>query len=156
MTQILFASNGLVSLGAVNKEEDLKPRGLSINPPPEDGRCDVCGRPMSELKPYGGPGDPLVGDFSGELLVKRWRRDAPYDAEAEEAWKRAEEMTNEEADPLPWFIANYGEDEGQRLYWAGQFHGSIGKSWECRDCIVLDEGEYFEQLAKRCREYRNE
>jgi hypothetical protein len=35
----------------------------------EVSRCDCCGKHMSELKPYGKAGDPLVGDLNGELLV---------------------------------------------------------------------------------------
>jgi hypothetical protein len=80
MTKKLFEEaksekNGIVALGAVSNKEGLKPSGhIRINPPPNDGKCEVCGRHMSQLDPFGGPGDPLVGDFSGELLVKRYRR----------------------------------------------------------------------------------
>lgn len=28
----------------------------------------------------------------------------------------------------------------------------VGASWECRDCILLDDNEYFEMLAKRFSE----
>ena len=157
MTQTLFNENGVISLGAISNEEDLSPAGrFIINAPPQDGRCKVCGRHLSELTPFGGPGDPLVGDFSGELLVKKFRPDGPFDLEAEEAWEKAQKVTNDEDDPLPWFIANYGEEKGKRLYWAGQLHGSIGKSWECRDCALLDEDEYFEKLRQRYQEHRNE
>jgi hypothetical protein len=81
MTQILLKNNACISLVAVSKEEDLTPTShrFVINPPPKDGRCEVCGRHMSELRPFGGPGDPLLGDFSGELFVKNYRRGAPYD-----------------------------------------------------------------------------
>jgi len=146
MTEVIFKGNGILSLGAISKEEDLNPRArIIINGPPSDGRCQVCGRHISELTPFGGPGDPLVGDFTGELLVKKFRPDGPYDAEAEEAWKRTKKETNDEDDPLPWFVATYGKDKGEWLYWAGILNGSIGKSWECRDCAVLDEYEYFEK-----------
>ena len=90
MTQILFKENGVVSLLAVSKEEDLRrPCRFFINPPPEDCRCEVCGRHISELTPFGGPGDPLVGDFSGEKLVKTFRIDFPYPDEIEEVMRRA-------------------------------------------------------------------
>ena len=46
---------------------------IVINPPPSDSRCECCGKHVSELKPFGGPGDPLVGDFNGALLVKTFR-----------------------------------------------------------------------------------
>jgi len=51
----------------------IKESVVRINPPPSDGRCECCRRHVSELKPFGGPGDPLVGDFSGALLVKHFR-----------------------------------------------------------------------------------
>lgn len=88
MTEILFEYGPSISLGAISKEEDLKQPGrFLINPPPSDLRCEVCGRDITELKPFGGPGDPLIGDFSGELLVKRWRSEGPYDEAAAKAWK---------------------------------------------------------------------
>jgi hypothetical protein len=148
MTRIFFNENGVIIPSAISKEEDLKLTGrIIINAPPEDGRCDVCGRHISELKPFGGPGDPLVGDFTGEFLVKRGRPAGPYDEEAEKAWDEAEKATHD--DPLPWFIAKFGKEKGEDLYWAGQLYGCVGKSWECRDCIVLDLDEYFEKIKKR-------
>ncbi|MGA2666187.1 MAG: hypothetical protein ABSF83_14705 [Nitrososphaerales archaeon] len=38
--------------------------------------CDSCHRGATKLKPFGGRGDPLVGDFTGAPLVKTWRPDA--------------------------------------------------------------------------------
>ena len=52
-------------------------RKVLINPPPEDAKCMICGRHVSELGTFGGPGDPLVGDFSGAKLVKKGREDYP-------------------------------------------------------------------------------
>jgi hypothetical protein len=153
MTQIFIKENGVLSLGAVSREEDLNPPRNSyrcfLNPPPEDGRCEVCGKHMSELKPFGGPGDPLVGDFSGELLVKRFRPAGPYIEEAEKAGneyvKTHPEIHDDEyeGDPLPWFINKFGKEKGEELYWAWAAHDQVGKSWECRDCIILDDDEYW-------------
>lgn len=53
--------------------ENEKSQTIWLNPPPVDNRCECCGRHISELKPFGGPGDPLVGDFSGAFLVKHFR-----------------------------------------------------------------------------------
>jgi len=147
MTQIIFDYDRAKSLGAISREEDLEGKGfISINPPPQDGRCEVCGRHLSELTPFGGPGDPLVGDFSGELLVKRWRPEGPYHEAAEEAWKLyKKENPNQDDDPLPWFISKFGDNEGTELYGAGFLYSSSRSSWECRDCSVLDNNEYFEK-----------
>jgi len=46
---------------------------LHINPPPQDRRCECCGKHTSELKPFGKAGDPLVGDFDGKLIIKTFR-----------------------------------------------------------------------------------
>ena len=157
MTQTSRCGKGIVILEAVSKEEDLNPSGgIILNPPPDDGRCEVCGRHMSELEPFGGPGDPLVGDFSGELLVKTFRPDFPLPDEIREVNKRAkkEESIRSKDDFQSWLIANYGEAGRKRLdeiYEAWQEAGfnQVGKSWECRDCIILDNDEYFEKLEQR-------
>ena len=161
MTQILFEENGVVSLGAVSKEEDLeRPCRFFINAPPSDGRCDVCGRHMSELKPFGGPGDPLVGDFTGELLVKKFRYDWPPDEEAERAWDEAARAYPELAgggDLLSWLMDKYVEEKGRWMYAYEACHRpGVSKSWECRDCIVLDDDEYFGKLDQRYQEHGNE
>lgn len=54
-------------------------RKILINPPPENGQCMICGRHVQELEAFGGPGDPLLGDFSGAMLVKMFREDYPGD-----------------------------------------------------------------------------
>ena len=150
MTQILIHCGPVMSIGAINREEDLKQPGFCLlNPPPKDARCEVCGKHISELEPFGSSGDPLVGDFSGELLVKRFRPMGPYNDEAEKAWKEAEEHVARDEDPLPWLIANYGEERGKGFYFSKQACDCTAASWECRDCIVLDMDEYFEAIAKK-------
>ena len=156
MTEILFEYGKSISLRAISKEEDLnQPGGILINPPPRDGRCEVCGRHISELSPFGGSGDPLIGDFSGELLVKRWRTEAPYDEAADRAWKEFRKEGPEQDDPFPWFFSKYGRETAIKFYWWEQLYGSLRPSWECRDCIVLDEDEYFEAIDKRSKENLN-
>jgi hypothetical protein len=150
--QYIINGNGITSLGSVDSEEDLKPRpGINLNPPPEDGRCHCCGRHMSELKPFGGPGDPLVGDFSGALLIKKFRPDGPYDAEAEKAFEEADSRYEKEGfeNVEDYLKFKYGEEKGRGIYYAVGLHDQVGKSWECRDCAILYEDEYFEKLIKR-------
>lgn len=144
-------NNGIVSYDSISCEEDLnlKPR-ININPPPSDGRCNCCGRHISELKPFGKAGDPLVGDFDGAVLIKMYRPAGPYDAESEKAWYEAmeyfESIGKENCDPLEWMIEKYGDETGRHLYWADQAYSQTGSSWECRDCAVLDTDEYFEKI----------
>ena len=77
-----------------------KKKGISINPPPQDGNCEVCGKNVKDLKPFGKEGDPLVGNFDGALLVKTYR----------------------------------------------DFAGWISASWECRDCIILNDKDYLKKV----------
>ena len=147
----------LIRQGAVCKEEELNQIGrFYINPPPEDGRCELCGRHISELKPFRDPDHPFIEIFGNELLMKKWRPEGPYNPEAQKAWKAAEKEVPEGKDPLPWFVSKYGEEKGKRLYWSGQLSGSIGPSWECRDCAGLNTNEYFEVIDKRLKENKNE
>ena len=149
MTQMFFDENEVIGLGAASKEENLTPNGrIIINGPPKDGSCDVCGRHMSELTPFGGLGDPLAGDFSGELLVIRRRHQGPYDEEAEKAWEEVRKEIPEGGDELPWFIEKFGEEKGKALLWAGILYGGMVVSYECRDCVVLDFDEYFKKVSQ--------
>jgi hypothetical protein len=117
MGRIFIESPKLISRESVDCEEDLKlvPRKINLNPPPEDGRCECCGRHISELKPFGGPGDPLVGDFSGAYLIKKFRDIEPPDREAYLALEEAIKDYNgniDEADQRKVLIAKYGRKRG--------------------------------------------
>lgn len=158
MAETLFEGKRAISLGSVEGEEDLKPipGRLNINPPPEDVRCDCCGRRLSELRPFGKAGDPLVGDFDGALLVKRWRSMAPPDAEAERIYEDFFGKFDSECATKADFenarrmmIEEYGEEKTERIICSVNAAGCTGSSWECRDCIVLDIFEYFEKLRVR-------
>jgi hypothetical protein len=133
-------------------DEENIPSKININSSPEDRWCDCCGRHVSKLTPFGKAGDPLVGDFDGALLVKKYRRAGPYNEQAETAFKRVEEIMEEEGhageDPEEWMIKKYGKEKGQQYLNAVYAYGCIGSSRECRDYIVLDEDEYFEMLEK--------
>lgn len=62
--------------------EDILKRWLKEFPKEEiKWRCYCCDKHITELKPFGGPGDPLLGDFTGALLVKHWRWDYPLTEE---------------------------------------------------------------------------
>jgi hypothetical protein len=121
MAKVMFEMNGIVSLDSIDSEEDLKPspgiRGI-INRPPKNGRCDCCGRHLSELKPFCKAGDPVLDDLEGALLVKRFREcmapDRKFDAiwgiytwncESEEDYRKAKER----------MIQELGEEEAELI-----------------------------------------
>jgi rubredoxin len=108
-----------------------------INPPPEDRRCEVCGRHVSELKPFGGAGDPLVGDFTGVFLVKKFRSMAPPLTEKQ----------------LNHYREKHG-DEAADIYLSAM--SEVSARWECRDCIVLSTEEYFKFLKAKARRFKSE
>jgi hypothetical protein len=152
MTQFIIQKNGITSLGSVDREEDLKLfPGINLNPPPEDGICDCCGRHISELKPFGGPGDPLVGDFSGSLLIKKFRPAAPYHEESEKKYEEAESRYKEKGFETveDYLVYKFGKKSAQDICFTVCAYSTAGKSWECRDCAVLDEDEYFEEKYKQ-------
>lgn len=51
----------------------LPEKGTIVRPPPGDLRCEVCQRSAEEVERFGGPGDPMTGDYTGAILVKRDR-----------------------------------------------------------------------------------
>ena len=123
MTQFMINENGVSSLGSISEYGDLDVMpGININPPPADGKCQVCGRSFERLKPFGKAGDPLVGDFDGALLVKTWRREGPYDEEAVKAFDEAEKRYREEGfkHPMDWMIEKFGKKEAERLSFSAQ------------------------------------
>lgn len=154
MGKIFIDEPGVISLETVDCEEDLRPipRKLNINPPPGSGRCDCCGRPVSELKPFGGPGDPLIGDFTGAYLIKKFRREEPLDTDAYRAVQAAMEgEENQDSNHVrEVLIKKYGKKRGRRYYKEVMCY-SVGSSWECRDCAPLDMLEHYE----RCMEVAN-
>jgi len=107
---------------------------------------------MDELNPFGGPGDPLVGDFSGELLLKTTRPDyVPTEEErkiAEEFWPGHEtDEGYEKAREM--LIERYGEEEGEILIQRIMAEGTFSASWECRDCIVLSDEDFFRKVNNK-------
>jgi hypothetical protein len=135
MAQKICEKKGIVCLQDMRKEENL-----AESTPSPDMRCEVCYKLVSELKPFGGPGDPLVGDHNGELLVNKWRPFIILNQKEANAWVNAVTMARDNL--LSWFVERYGEEEGRKLFDLGQDIRGEG-SWECRDCIVMDDEEYW-------------
>jgi hypothetical protein len=150
MQKSLFEGNRVTSLLIVEGEEDLKLKpGININAPPGDGRCDCCRRHLSELKPFGKAGDPLVGDFDGVLLLKTWKADFPFDGEAEKIMDEFFGNCNTEEEHKKAnerFIQKYGKEEAENLMIRVSASSQVGAFWLCRDCIILDDDEFYNKL----------
>ena len=148
MVKIIFENDVPISLDSIDEKEDLNPKAkIWINPLPEDGRCECCRKHISELKPFGGPGDQLAGDLTEAKLVEKFRPEGPYDEEAEMAYAEAEKnyIAEDFDHPLDWLICKYGRKKALELDYAVELYRTMVKSWECRDCAFLDVNEYFEK-----------
>ena len=64
---------GVHITGAGTQWQPMPIQGTIVRPPPGDLRCEVCQRPPGEVPPFGGPGDPLKGDYTGAVLIKHPR-----------------------------------------------------------------------------------
>ena len=120
---------------------------IIINPPPLDNRCECCRRHVDELKPFGGPGDPLVGDFTGQLLVKTFHYDFPeYELPSEYSGYLKKDGAIDEQK----FVAKFGQEEYESVIngLAGAWN-IISSYWLCRDCILIEDRDEF---CKKCYE----
>ena len=124
---------------------------IAINPPPRDGNCECCGKNVNDLKAFGGAGDPLVGDFSGAKLVKTFRAMGGHNKVADEKIAKITEKLESELGQDNWdkfeemMIEEYGKEETENLFFYMQITDTISASWECRDCIVLNDEDYFKK-----------
>jgi len=129
---------------------------IHINPPPQDRKCEVCGKGEKELKPFGKAGDPLVGDFNGSILVKTFRAMAmPVTDKTflklQKKYKKKQWKGFEEA-----LIKAHGKQKADELLFTDQLACTVSKSWECRNCIILDDPQYFRKLHKQREEEQNQ
>ena len=159
MGEIIIKADTAISLGSIDGEEDLKPRKgiININPPPADGKCNCCGRHINELKPFGKAGDPLVGDFDGALLVKKYRTALPPpDPETQEIFdrfigNREPGVDYDKAKKL--LVQEFGAEDAETIELRVYGGDQVGSSWECRDCAILDMYEFFEKVGYDLEEY---
>jgi hypothetical protein len=160
MGRISIEDDGRIYQESVDEKTDLKLwTGLRIiNPPPRDGRCKCCGRHLSNLSPFGKAGDPLEEDFEGALLVITSRPELPEpNAEIQEIGELyfgSCKTRSDYARAIRRLDEDYGEDAQGITYWL-EGASYLRFSWECRDCIVLTNDEFFEKLGDDLDERRS-
>lgn len=127
--------------GALYPEQPEEPiRTKRVNPPPDDHTCMICGRSSDVLVPFGGPGDPLVGDFSGAYLVKtfRWFLTLSPEESARIGMVEAACQGRDPADFESRAVEMFGIEQATLLLGRASIADQVDRSWECRDCILLD------------------
>ena len=126
---------------------------VRINPPPNpDWECDCCGKSISELEPFRLEWNPKAGAFDAQYLGRQLRRLSPYNEEAERIFTEFHWVGETEEDCLKAdekLIEKYGKEKADKVSFAIQASRSFDKSWECKDCLGLDEKEYFERCSER-------
>ena len=141
MNKIQFEDETAFGLESIDEEEDLKPKdGININPPPNEMRCDCCRRPLSELEPF--------SDFDGDLLRKTYRPFAPYNGIIHKIYDEFFGKTTTEKDfqkAKEKLTQKYGEERAERIVCWEQFSACVSASLECRDCICLNDDEFYER-----------
>lgn len=141
MGKNISQTDGIITLVSVECEEDLKwkPGVIYINGPPTDGRCECCGKHISQLEPYDKP-----GFYKGAYLIKTFRRFGSYNEEAENAMEEAE-IEHPEENPRVWLMNRYGNERGYALYIMAEAYSCIESSWECKDCVILSDDDYLDK-----------
>jgi hypothetical protein len=155
MGKIIYEGTNFIDLGTVSCEEDLKPipGKINHNPPPEDGRCECCGKHISELTPFGGTGDPVAGDFTDALLVKKFRPKLSSKRDeivaVQKVWKMAGRENGLDS-CVKVLVAKLDRKTGKVC--PGQVNSfEVEPSWECNDCSALDQLGYFDKCHEVSR-----
>jgi hypothetical protein len=111
---------------------------LLINPPPQNGKCEQCGKHTSELKPF-----ESDNNSDGALLMKTFRSmDENLDITAESIDlynKIQDEYKYDETtktDNIKELELKYSPELVDVSFQFGQLQGTVYASWECRDCII--------------------
>ena len=129
---------------------------LTINPPPNDKKCECCGVHIKDLSIFGKEGDPLVGNFEGAKLVKIFRpmlyRHKKEIYNTKRMWIKPNTKNNKEDFPIldeKKFMKKYGKKKLEEYWLYEQLCDTIEASWECRNCIILSNKEYFNRKRKQ-------
>lgn len=149
MAEELIQKSEIVGLGSVESEEDFKPRpAININPPPRELRCECCERQISELKPFGSDGESVPRKLNGAYLVRSFRPYIPYDEEADSVMKEALQRYVDAGfkSAFEWMVDTYGEARAKDLSMTAQLASTLSNVWQCRDCAILDDEQYFKKI----------
>jgi hypothetical protein len=134
MQKSLFEVNEVSSFGNVG----VKPKDvISINPPPHEDRCECCMRLQSELKPFV---DGVSFRFTKRPIV-------PNNYVIQGIFMEFYENCDTEEDcqkSKDRLVQKYGEKKAE--YILGWIEcGQRSFSYECRDCMSMDDYEYYER-----------
>lgn len=138
--------------GKIMKDEETCKKEIEDYAKIFDNRCDCCCRHIDELKPFGGPGDPLAGDFTGLPLVKVYRYDFPKSeipSEYSDCLKKDGEIDEQR------FIEKYGREMFDEITEFMSSFDIVSSYRLCRDCILLDREQFCKKSHESFMEFMN-
>jgi hypothetical protein len=150
--------DGAMILKSISSEEDLKIKGrININPPPENGRCECCGKHIRELKPFVDTKHPIFGNIKGAILVKNFRITTDLDHGEENDWKYVKKLKGlrkkqSKTSPDDILMVKSKFTNGRwDIYNASFIESSfyLISSWECVDCLDLSNEKYLTQKYEK-------
>ncbi len=100
-------------------------------------KCYICGKDENELLSFGKEGDPLIGNFEGQKLVKIYR--ALYEGPDIQKYEDIlDELIIQDGggDNIKELEDKFGLEEVDKAFNYDQAKNTVGSSWECRDCII--------------------
>jgi hypothetical protein len=88
---------------------------MLVNPPPEDGRCEICNRKTDDLPPWG--------------------------IDICEGYERSDKQLEELRHTPRCVIISITDDRKLLKHFRSFYDGIIEASWECKDCYYLSDEE---------------
>ena len=151
---VTFTDRDGTFIVAIHCEEDLKlsPKLKQIAPPPADGRCECCGKHITELEPFSVVGHPWGVDVENVLLVKNSRPSVLRDERVDGILKEflGGNLSNEDYEKAMEKLHEvYGHEMAEHLLRYNFVEGQVSASWDCCDCMQLDTEAYLEMPPLR-------
>jgi len=150
MTTIIYSDGSVVDLRTLREGDLFYDAFVEA-----DIGCYCCKRALNDLKFFGKSGDPIEGDFEGAVLVKRSRPFDPPDEEASKIYGQFFAQCKTESDhkrARKRLVQKYGQEKAEDIEIKHLMSETFFNSWECRECIVLDDDDYFAVLHGRSLE----
>lgn len=111
---------------------------LSINPLPKDGKCNCCGKHINNLRAF----DKSDEFVNGAKLVKNFRTMAMPVID-ERYIKIEKEYAEKDYEGFEEALFEIFAGSTETMLLRAHLSDTIEASWECRDCFILDDKDYF-------------
>jgi hypothetical protein len=94
--------------------------------------------------------------------LKTYRTDCPHNRKLDKELEEIQKMAGKGKDGflnydeyMAELEKKYGKEEAQNISFYEQAVGTVGASWECRDCIILDDDDYHTRMHMAYEKEKN-